>query len=96
MMVKDIALIKDGCAVCSEMLKALLLHNATSDPENWIAILDADSGDPRLVKIENLFGLDIREISARGYAPVGIINNVGFQYVRDSEHAYVFVKKLKR
>ena len=95
-MIKDIALIKDGRAVCSEMLKALLLYNAASDPEKWVAILDADSGDPRLVKIENIFGLDIHEISARGYAPVGIINNIGFQFVRDVEHAYEFVKRLKR
>jgi len=47
-MVDDFEVVIEGCPFCGPKEISILLHNAVSDPEKRVDIIDDDTGDPRL------------------------------------------------
>ena len=97
---EDFEFVTDGCPWCFRKKLAILLFNAGAFPEDWISILDDDSGDPRLIKIKNLYGTLAPAIVAgtrvgKEYAPTGFAGKTVHNSVRDAIHFYHWLKKVK-
>lgn len=90
----NVAWEKDNCPYCVRTKLAIILHNATHSPEDWIEIVDIDMGDPTIRIIENVMGMAGEKVSEQGYLPTVLTKGVFHNFVRDKWHYYHFLKKL--
>jgi hypothetical protein len=88
-MVNDFMIIKRNCPFCAEIELGILLHNANSDPHQWVDLIDDDLGDQRRIIISRLF--ESKNIPM----PTGIINNTLVNFTRGRDHTYWFLRNLK-
>lgn len=84
---------KDNCPYCVRTKFAVILHNATHDPEDWIDIVDVDLGDSTLPILESIFKMSSEDVSEKGYLPTGMIKTHFVNFVRGTMHFYWFLKK---
>lgn len=85
----DFMIVKRNCPFCNELELGVLLHNANSDPHQWIDIIDDDLGDQRRMIISKLFGKTGVPV------PTGIINNTLVNFTRGRDHIYWFLRGIK-
>ena len=86
--------VKEKCPYCTPKKVAVLLHNATHDPEDWVEIVDIDSGHPFVDVLKRAMGMDPKDISQKGYLPTGIIKGTLQNFLRSEKHFYWFLREL--
>ena len=83
----NVILVGKECRFCAETVKAIIQFNSTRDPEDWVEIVDADLGDPRIRKIRAIVGKTIP-------TPTGMINGTFVNFVIDTEHFLNFLENI--
>jgi len=85
---------KDNCPYCMRTQVAVILHNAGSDPDDWVEIVDVDTGDSTIKILEAIFKMGKEDVSNKGYLPTGMLKSRFVNYVRGVDHFYWFLKAM--